>query len=52
VLFASGYTEHGAAFSDILDSSSAFLQKPFTDRGLTQALRQLLDRDRIQAVAT
>jgi CheY-like chemotaxis protein len=52
VLFASGYTEQGAAFSEILDASSTFLQKPFTDRSLTQALRQLLDRDRVQAVAT
>jgi signal transduction histidine kinase len=43
VLYMSGYTSNLVAHQGILDSSSAFIQKPFTKHGLLSELRRVLD---------
>jgi PAS domain S-box-containing protein len=44
VLFMSGYTDSVIAHGGVLESGVAFLQKPFTPRGLRQKVREVLDR--------
>jgi signal transduction histidine kinase/ActR/RegA family two-component response regulator len=45
VLYMSGYSDHPALKQDVL-SGTAFLQKPFTADGLTQAVRQAIHDDK------
>jgi two-component system cell cycle sensor histidine kinase/response regulator CckA len=44
VLFMSGYSDHHALKQDVLNGT-AFLQKPFTPIGLTDAVRQAIQED-------
>ena len=44
VLLMSGYTEHGFALQHQIQEGTAFLQKPFSARSLTQRIRELLDQ--------
>ncbi|MDQ3997947.1 MAG: PAS domain S-box protein, partial [Gemmatimonadota bacterium] len=44
LLFMSGYTEEAAMQRSVLDSSEAFLSKPFTPEALTRKVREVLDR--------
>jgi two-component system cell cycle sensor histidine kinase/response regulator CckA len=46
VLFVSGYTEEGVRRHGVLDTESAFLEKPFTAERLTQKVREVLDTPR------
>jgi two-component system cell cycle sensor histidine kinase/response regulator CckA len=43
VLFVSGYTEEGIRRHGVLDTESAFLEKPFTPERLAQTVREVLD---------
>jgi PAS domain S-box-containing protein len=45
VLFLSGYTRLGALGNRPVESSSAFLQKPFTRAALAQRIRRILDSE-------
>jgi CheY-like chemotaxis protein len=49
VVFASGYPEHAAVQRGMLESSTLFLQKPFTHAQLTSAIRQVIARQAGQA---
>ena len=42
-LFVSGYTDNAIVNHGILDSESAFLQKPFTADGLIRKMREVMD---------
>src|SRR6185503_2292264 len=44
VLFVSGYTDDTVVRHGILESSLAFLQKPFTPARLAQKVREVLDQ--------
>ena len=46
VLFVSGYTEEGIRRHGVLDTESAFLEKPFTAERLAQKVREVLDNPR------
>jgi CheY-like chemotaxis protein len=46
VLFVSGYTEEGIRRHGVLDTESAFLEKPFTAERLAQKVREVLDTPR------
>jgi two-component system, cell cycle sensor histidine kinase and response regulator CckA len=46
VLFVSGYTEEGIRRHGVLDTGSAFLEKPFTAERLAQKVREVLDTPR------
>jgi PAS domain S-box-containing protein len=46
VLFVSGYTEEGVRRHGVLDTESAFLEKPFTAERLAQKVREILDTPR------
>ncbi len=46
VLFVSGYTEEGVRRHGVLDTESAFLEKPFTAERLSQKVREILDTPR------
>jgi CheY-like chemotaxis protein len=46
VLFVSGYTEEGVRRHGVLDTESAFLEKPFTAERLAQKVREVLDTPR------
>ena len=43
VLFMSGYTDEAIVHHGIVDSDIAFIQKPFSERALTQKIREVLD---------
>jgi FixJ family two-component response regulator len=43
VLFMSGYTDDAIARHGVLEPGIAFLQKPFTPRGLAEKVRDVLD---------
>ena len=43
VLFMSGYTDNAAVLHGVVESGSAFLQKPFTPAGLAHKVREVLD---------
>jgi FixJ family two-component response regulator len=43
VLYMSGYTNNVIAHQGILDDGTAFIQKPFSIRGLTDKVRGVLD---------
>ncbi len=49
VLFVSGYTDGDISSRGELDPSTAFLQKPFTARGLLVRVRDVLDADALAA---
>ncbi|MBI3410181.1 MAG: response regulator [Planctomycetes bacterium] len=44
ILCMSGYTEHPAALTQLLEKNVQFLQKPFTPVSLAQKVREVLDR--------
>ncbi|MDB4951530.1 MAG: hybrid sensor histidine kinase/response regulator [Gemmatimonadetes bacterium] len=46
VLFMSGYTDRSIVHHDMLDSDTAFIQKPITPRTLAQKVREVLDAPR------
>jgi len=43
VLFMSGYTDDLIGDNGILDASTAFIEKPFSPKGLAQRVREVLD---------
>ncbi|MEP6730189.1 MAG: ATP-binding protein [bacterium] len=49
VLFISGYTDGDISRRGVLDPCTAFLQKPFTARGLLGRVREVLDGDAVAA---
>jgi two-component system, cell cycle sensor histidine kinase and response regulator CckA len=49
LLFMSGYTEVAALRQSFISADTAFLEKPFAPRALTQAVRDVLDRPSVDA---
>jgi two-component system cell cycle sensor histidine kinase/response regulator CckA len=45
VLFMSGYSDEAVRRQGVLDGGAAFIEKPFTERGLTTKVREVLDAD-------
>jgi two-component system, cell cycle sensor histidine kinase and response regulator CckA len=44
ILFMSGYSDEAVRRQGVLDGSAAFIEKPFTERGLTTKVREVLDQ--------
>jgi two-component system, cell cycle sensor histidine kinase and response regulator CckA len=51
VLFMSGYSEEAIVQHGVLNTGTAFLQKPFTAEALSAKVREVLDTPRAQAAA-
>jgi PAS domain S-box-containing protein len=49
VLYMSGYNDDAIVRHGVSDSNAAFIQKPFTLEGLTQRVREILDRPAVNA---
>jgi PAS domain S-box-containing protein len=49
VLYMSGYNDDAIVRHGVSDSNAAFIQKPFTLEGLTQSVREILDRPALTA---
>jgi FixJ family two-component response regulator len=49
VLYMSGYNDDAIVRHGVSDSNAAFIQKPFTLEGLTQRVREILDRPAVIA---
>lgn len=47
VLLMSGYSDHSVFHEGELAAGTAFLQKPFTQSGLAQKVREILDREKV-----
>ena len=45
VLYMSGYTDEAIVHHGIVDADIEFIQKPFTERGLTRKIREILDSE-------
>jgi PAS domain S-box-containing protein len=43
ILFMSGYSDEAVRRQGVLDGTAAFIEKPFTERGLTTKVREVLD---------
>jgi two-component system cell cycle sensor histidine kinase/response regulator CckA len=52
VLFISGYTDDAVFRAGVLEGDVAFLQKPFTLRGLSSKIREVLDAEAIREFST
>jgi CheY-like chemotaxis protein len=48
VLFMSGYTDDTVIHHDVLESGSAYLQKPFTPDGLARKVREVLNAPEVR----
>jgi DNA-binding response OmpR family regulator len=45
VIFMSGYTDHAALHSNLIEAGSTFLGKPFTRGDLAARVRSVLDSE-------